>query len=177
METAHRAGVRPPPIRWEKELYYQACVNLVTGRVHVDTRLLEVMPDPYIEALLAHEVGHLQDRGRALLTQLLLMIVMLLSMVLPLWVVWWFHGIPPDGQLPWQWVAGALASGLLLLWFNMWAMEWELDRREEVADRFAVQICSASSLLEMLLFHQRLVKRSLGPSLLRRLKVLEAWAG
>jgi heat shock protein HtpX len=58
-----RADMRAPKLLVEGDVV--ACAWTVGGRIHLSTRLLELLDDAELEAVLAHEVAHLARRDAA----------------------------------------------------------------------------------------------------------------
>jgi len=137
------------------------------GRVHVTTRLLELLDDAELEAVLAHEVAHLAHRDAAVMDicSAPSRVLLAFARVLPLRVVRWARGLLRYGQYGGGiWLAMVILAvlcvppALVIGWISRLSLLGMSRAREFSADAAAATLTGRPSALAsalMKLEHQR----------------------
>lgn len=73
-------GIKPATVIFLPRFYRNAGLHLLTGMLLIDARLLDELPEKYLRAILAHEMGHKKDRARCLYTYLCVGIAQAIAM-------------------------------------------------------------------------------------------------
>ncbi len=142
--VAERAGIAAPAAFEVEMVFPNAFALLLSGGIAVTSAALECFEDPELEAVVAHELGHLRERR----AHALFLLPGLAATFCALWAV-----TLAQAALGWWWLAFPI--GAIVLWFGHVRLMRSAERR---ADAFAHAHADPASLARALeILHRALI--------------------